>query len=58
MMNAPTTDKLALPFLQPGQALKTITHNEALQRLDTGLYLSCSNMNARNARTQRDTHSV
>jgi len=45
-MNAPTTDKLALPFLQPGQALKTITHNEALQRLDTGLYLSCSNMNA------------
>lgn len=45
-MNASTTDKLALPFLQPGQALKTITHNEALQRLDTGLYLSCSNMAA------------
>lgn len=45
-MNASTTDKLALPFLQPGQALKTITHNEALQRLDAGLYLSCSDMAA------------
>lgn len=45
-MNASTTDKLALPFLQPGQALKTITHNEALQRLDAGLYLSCSDMTA------------
>jgi len=45
-MNASTTDKLALPFLQPGQALKTITHNEALQRLDAGLYLACSDMSA------------
>jgi len=45
-MHQSTTDKLALPFLQPGQALKTITHNEALQRLDTGLYLACSNMAA------------
>lgn len=44
-MTAATT-KLALPFLQPGQALKTITHNEALQRLDMGLYLSCSDMAA------------
>jgi len=40
------TPKLALPFLQPGQALKTITHNEALQRLDKGIYLSCSDMAA------------
>jgi len=45
-MNASTTDKFALPFLQPGQALKTVTHNEALQRLDAGLYLSCSDMSA------------
>jgi len=45
-MNASSTDNFALPFLQPGQALKTITHNEALQRLDTGLYLSCSDMAA------------
>lgn len=40
------TDKLALPYLQPGQALKIITHNEALRRIDSGLYLSCSDMNA------------
>ena len=45
-MNPSNTAKLALPFLQPGQALKTITHNEALHRLDAGLYLSCSDMNA------------
>lgn len=45
-MNPSNTPKLALPFLQPGQALKTITHNEALQRLDSGLYLSCSDMAA------------
>ena len=43
-----TTPRLSLPFLQAGQALKNITHNEALQRLDTGLYLSCSNMAADN----------
>jgi len=40
------TARLDLPFLQAGQALKNITHNEALQRLDSGLYLSCSNMDA------------
>lgn len=45
-MTAPTTPRLDLPFLQAGQALKNITHNEALQRLDSGLYLSCSNMAA------------
>ena len=45
-MNASTTPRLNLPFLQAGQALKNITHNEALQRLDTGLYLSCDDMNA------------
>jgi len=45
-MTSSTTPRLALPFLQAGQALKNITHNEALQRLDTGLYLSCSNMAA------------
>ena len=45
-MTTATTPKLALPFLQPGQALKTITHNEALKRLDVGIYLSCSDMAA------------
>lgn len=40
------TQSLALPFLHPGQALKNITINEALNRLDAGLYLSCSNMAA------------
>lgn len=43
-MTSSATPRLALPFLQAGQALKNITHNEALQRLDTGLYLSCSDM--------------
>ena len=47
-MTETTTPRLSLPFLQAGQALKNITHNEALQRLDTGLYLSCSNMAADN----------
>ena len=46
-MSASTTQGLELPFLQPGQALKVITHNEALQRLDAGLYLSCANMAAK-----------
>jgi len=45
-MTDDTTRTLSLPYLQPGQALKTITHNEALQRLDAGLYLSISNMAA------------
>ena len=45
-MTATATARLDLPFLQAGQALKNITHNEALQRLDSGLYLSCSNMGA------------
>lgn len=45
-MNPIATPRLNLPFLQSGQALKNITHNEALQRLDAGLYLSCSNMAA------------
>ncbi len=45
-MTASATSRLQLPFLQAGQALKNITHNEALQRLDTGLYLACSNMAA------------
>lgn len=45
-MTASATARLNLPFLQAGQALKNITHNEALQRLDSGLYLSCSDMAA------------
>ena len=45
-MTASATSRLDLPFLQAGQALKNITHNEALQRLDSGLYLSCSDMAA------------
>lgn len=46
MTTSTTTARLDLPFLQAGQALKNITHNEALQRLDSGLYLSCSDMAA------------
>ena len=45
-MTASATARLNLPFLQAGQALKNITHNEALHRLDSGLYLSCSDMAA------------
>ena len=45
-MTATATPRLGLPFLQAGQALKNITHNEALQRLDVGLYLFCTNMAA------------
>jgi len=41
-----TTPTLALPFLQAGKALKNITINEALNRLDGGVYLSCSNLAA------------
>lgn len=33
-MSDTATPRLALPFLQAGQAQKEITHNEALQRLD------------------------
>ena len=36
-MTATATPRLGLPFLQAGQALKNITHNEALQRLDVAL---------------------
>ena len=45
-MTLTATPRLALPFLQAGQALKNITHNEALQRLDASHYLSCSDMAA------------
>ena len=45
-MTTSSTPRLDLPFLQAGQALKNITHNEALQRLDSGFYLSCSDMAA------------
>jgi len=45
-MTSTSTHRLDLPFLQAGQALKNITHNEALQRLDSGFYLSCSDMAA------------
>ena len=34
------TSRLTLPFIQPGQAQKHITHNEALQRLDVITQLS------------------
>ncbi|WP_017931911.1 DUF2793 domain-containing protein [Robiginitomaculum antarcticum] len=37
-----TTEKFQLPYMAPSQASKHITHNEALQRLDTGLYLAVS----------------
>jgi len=33
-MNEPTTARLAMPLLAPGQAGKELTHNEALTRLD------------------------
>ncbi len=34
MMSEAYSPRLALPFLQPGQAQKEVTHNEALQALD------------------------
>ncbi|WP_233494799.1 DUF2793 domain-containing protein [Ruegeria sp. A3M17] len=38
--------KLNLPFLQPSQAQKHITHNEALRRLDLIVQLSVASINA------------
>jgi hypothetical protein len=40
------TSRLGLPFLAERQAQKHATHNEALARLDAGLYLSVSDMAA------------
>ncbi len=51
-MTTSVTNTFELPFLQPGQALKTITHNEALNRLDAGLYMSCSDMAAETLPTE------
>lgn len=39
-----TTPNLDLPYMMPAQALKHITHNDALQRIDAGLYLAISDM--------------
>lgn len=41
--------RLNLPFLQPAQAQKHVTHNEALRQLDTIVQLSVSSMNATSA---------
>ena len=34
-----TSPRLALPFIQPSQAQKHVTHNEALQLLDAVVQL-------------------
>lgn len=41
-----TSPRLALPYLQPSQAQKHVTHNEALQRLDTLVQMSVSAIGA------------
>lgn len=37
---ADTSDRYALPFIAAGQAQKELTHNEAVNRIDTLLHLS------------------
>lgn len=39
-MSASSTPRLALPLLEPGQAQKEMTHNEALTRLDVATQAS------------------
>lgn len=53
-----STESLALPFLQAGQGLKNIIINEALNRLDAGLYLSCSDMAAETLPTEPNPGSA
>ncbi|UYV37192.1 DUF2793 domain-containing protein [Rhodobacteraceae bacterium D3-12] len=43
-----TSPRLALPYLLPSQAQKHVTHNEALQRLDTLVQLSIQAVDAEN----------
>jgi len=40
--------RLSLPFLQPSQAQKHVTHNEALRQLDLVVQLSVASINATN----------
>ena len=40
-----TSPRLDLPFVQPSQAQKHVTHNEALRRLDQVVQLSVLSIN-------------
>jgi len=39
-----TSPRLALPYIQPAQAQKHVTHNEAIQRLDAAVQLVLSGL--------------
>ena len=41
-----TTERLKLPYLMPAQAMKHVTHNEALQRIDASLHLTVDSASA------------
>jgi len=56
-----SSPNLQLPFLQPSQAQKHVTHNEALRHLDTVVQLSLRQIGATNppaAAEDGDTHAV
>jgi hypothetical protein len=40
MTMSETTQRLQLPYMMPAQAMKHVTHNEGLQRIDAALHLS------------------
>lgn len=53
--------RLNLPFLQPSQAQKHVTHNEALRQLDLVVQLTVASLNATNppvAPEQGDIHAL
>ncbi len=56
-----TSPRLTLPFLQPSQAQKHVTHNEALRQLDLVVQLSVVSTNATNpppAPEQGEVHAL
>lgn len=52
------SDRLSLPFLQPAQAQKHVTHNEALARLDVLTQLVVEGFDAQDPPTQPATDAV